>query len=153
MATKEDVARAVLEESERELLAIMPEAAPLIHRGEFNHLPALFDALRSGELAALHNCKHEYFTEGMNTPEVQGPCGACGKVTSHAYKQGFTKCSKCEGVRCKPCAWGVVQEQRQQESLLRACHEVRNEHQWFASKEDCDRCGKGPCGCGGKRCE
>ena len=152
-ATREEVVAAVRDESSADLLAIMPEAAPLVHRGELQQLPAMFDALHSG-LPALADCKHQFFTEGMRTyPRVRGPCGACGKEESDAYKQGFTKCSECDSVQCKPCAMTAVTDQDRQQSLLRAYHEVKNSHTWTASQDDCDLCGKGPsCGCGGESC-
>ena len=152
-ATKEEVVAAAREEDGAELLAIMPEAAPLVHRGELQQLPALFDALRSGLPAALADCRHQFFTEGIDTPEVQGPCGACGKVKSEAYKQGFTRCPACGGVRCKPCACDSIAEQDRQQSLLRAYHEIKNTHTWVASQESCDHCGAGPCHCGNKHCD
>ena len=34
-----------------------------------------------------------------------------------------------------------------------AYHEAKNCHVWTASKEDCDLCGRGPCGCGSKHCD
>ena len=105
---------AARDENSAELLAIMPEAAPLVHRGELQQLPALFDALRSELPAALADCKHQFFTESMRTPEVSGPCGACGKAVSETYKQGFTRCPTCEGVRCKPCAAAAVAGQDMQ---------------------------------------
>ena len=83
--TPEEVANAVHEESTEELLAIMPEARGLIVRGEFQHLPALHDALRSDSPAALTGCKHQFLSETMVTfPLVCGPCGACGKAESNA---------------------------------------------------------------------
>ena len=57
------------------------------------------------------------------------------------------------GVRCKPCANNAVAEQDQQQSFLRAYHEVKNTHVWVASREACDLCGAGPCDCGSKRCD
>ena len=83
-ATREEVVTAIREENSAELLAIMPEAAPLIQRGELQHLPALFDALRSS-LPALADCKHQFFTENMYTQKILGPCGACGKTDSDDY--------------------------------------------------------------------
>ena len=74
-ATKEEVVAAACEGNSAELLAIMSEAAPLVHRGELQHLPALFGALRSGLPAALADCKHQFLTESMFTPRVLGPCG------------------------------------------------------------------------------
>ena len=103
-STRKDVVAAAREENSAELLAIMPEARSLVQRGELKHLPALFDAVRSGSPAALADCRHQFFTESMSTPRVLGPCGACGKVESDVYKQGFTRCLTCKGVRCKPCA-------------------------------------------------
>ena len=151
-ATKEEVVAAARDENCAELLAIMPEAAPLVHRGELQQLPALFDALRSGLPAALADCKHQFLTETMCTPEVSGPCGACGKVESETYKNGFTRCPTCGGVRCKPCAAAAVADQDEQQSLLRVYHEVKNSHTWAVCQEDCDLCGAGPCGCGSKHC-
>ena len=40
-------------------------------------------------------------------------------------------------------------EQDGQQAFLRAYHEAKNCHEWVASQEDCDICGKGPCGWGG----
>ena len=136
---------AIREENSAELLAIMPEAAPLIQRGELQHLPALFDALRSS-LPALADCKHQFFTENMDTPKILGPCSVCGKTDSDAYKQGFTGCIACGTVRCKPCAVDAMTEQHQRQSLLCARHEINNMHTWTPSQEDCDLCGRGPCG-------
>ena len=47
-ATRGQVAAAAREEDGEEILAIMPGAAALVRRGEFQQLPALFDALRTG---------------------------------------------------------------------------------------------------------
>ena len=152
-ASREDVVAAVQEENAAELLAIMPEARPLIQRDELEHLPALFDAMRSGLPAALVDCRHEFFTEHMFMAAVLGPCGACGKTQSGTYKMGFTRCSTCNEVRCKPCATTIDAEQEQQQSFMRAYHEVKNSHVWTASKEECDLCGRGPCDCGGKHCD
>ena len=152
-ATKEEVVVAVREENYAELLAIMPEATPQVQRGELQQLPALFDAMRSGLPAALADCRHQFLTESMCTPRVLGPCGACSKVESDSYRQGFTRCPTCGSVRCKPCAAGTTTEQDQQQSLLRAYHDVKGLHTWAASKDDCDLCGAGPCGCGSKHCD
>ena len=120
---------------------------------ELKHLPALFDAVRSGSPAALADCRHQFFTESMSTPRVLGPCRACGKVESDVYKQGFTRCLICNGVRCKPCAADSTIVQDQQQSFLQAYHEVNNSHTWEVCRRECDLCGKGPCGCGGKHCD
>ena len=106
--TTKEVAKAVHEENTEELLAIMPEARPLVLCGELQHLPALHDALRSGEPAALTDCRHQFLTENMSTPPVLGPCGACGKEQRSTYKQGFTGCAKCGLVQCKPCAFNAM---------------------------------------------
>ena len=151
--TTKEVAKAVHEENTEELLAIMPEARPLVLCGELQHLPALHDALRSGEPAAVTDCRHQFLTENMSTPPVLGPCGACGKEQRSTYKQGFTGCSKCGLVQCKPCAINTTAEQDHHQSFLRAYHEVRNTHTWAASQQGCDLCGKGPCDCGSKHCD
>ena len=109
--------------------------------------------MRSGLPAALPDCMHRFLTESMCTPSVVGPCGACGKAESDSYKQGFTKCDTCGSVRCKLCAAGIMTEQDQRQSLLRAYHEVKGLHTWAASKDDCDLCGAGPCDCGSKHCD
>ena len=151
-ATRDELAAAAREEKGAEILAIMPGAAPLVRRGEFQQLPALFDALRTGTPAALTDCKHQFFTETISTRPVQGPCGSCGKEESGAYKQGFTKCTACAGIRCKPCAAEATNEGDKQLSFLVAYHEVESAHAWVPSQEDCDLCGAGPCGCGSKHC-
>lgn len=151
-ATREEVVAAVNGDDSAKLLAIMPEARPLVRYGELEHIPAIFDALRAGPPAALADCRHQFLTErGML--EVQGPCLECGTEASVMYKQGFTKCASCETVRCKPCAGRFATEQDGQQAFLRAYHEVKNGHTWVASQEDCDLCGKGPCGCGIKHCD
>ena len=43
--------------------------------------------------------------------------------------------------------------QDQQQSFLQAYHEVNNSHTWEVCRRECDLCGKGPCGCGGKHCD
>ena len=43
--------------------------------------------------------------------------------------------------------------QDQQQSFLQAYHEVNNSHAWEVCRRECDLCGKGPCGCGGKHCD
>ena len=59
-ATKEEVETAARDGNGAELLAILPEAAPLVHRGELQHLPALFEALKSGAPPALADCQHQF---------------------------------------------------------------------------------------------
>ena len=66
---------AVQEENYAELLAIMPEATPLIHNGGLQQLPVLFDAMRSGLPAALADCMHQFLTDSMCTSSVVGLCG------------------------------------------------------------------------------
>ena len=88
----------------------------------------------------------------MFVQQVPGPCGACGKVESDAYRQGFTKCGTCDAVWCKPCAIPAMTKQDQHQSFLRAYHEVSNSHTWVDSREECDFCSKQPCNCGGKHC-
>ncbi len=148
-ASKEDVVAAVQEGNAAELLAIMPEARPQIQRGELERLPALFDAMRSGLAAALADCRHGFLSEHLGMAEVLGPCGACGKAKSDAYKIGFTRCPTCRAVRCKPCAHGIAARQEQEQSTLKAYHDVMKCHVWTTSNKLCDVCGKGPCGCGG----
>ena len=152
-ATKEEVVAAINADDTAEILAIMPEVQPLVRSGGLEQIPALFDALRSGRSAAIADCRHQFFSENMVTQPVQGPCLECGTQASAEYKQGFTKCSSCETVRCKPCAARIVNEQYDQQVFLRAYHEVKNSHTWAASRGDCDICGRGPCACGGKHCE
>ena len=151
-ATKEEVVAAVRESDDAELLAIMPEARSLIRRNELEHMPALFDAMRSGEPIGLADCRHQFFTENMGSARALGPCGACGRVESDAYTMGFTRCPTCACIRCKPCAANITSQQDQQQSLMEAYHEVSNSHVWTPSNEDCDVCHRGPCGCGGKHC-
>ena len=152
-ATKSEVVAAVHEENCAELLAILPEAKPLIQRNELEQLPALFDAMRSRLPAALGDCRHQLFTEHMGMAKVLGPCGSCHRAESEAYTMGFTRCSACGCVRCKPCAAAIVTDQDRQQSFLRAYHEIKDAHTWEASREVCDLCGKGPCGCGSKHCD
>ena len=61
LATKEEVQAAVDDENEAEVLAIMPKAATLVQRGELEHLPTVFEAMRSG-LPALADCRHQFLT-------------------------------------------------------------------------------------------
>jgi len=124
------VQAAVDDENEAEVLAIMPKAATLVQRGELEHLPTVFEAMRSG-LPALADCRHQLLSETMFAQQVPGPCGACGKVESDAYRQGFTKCGACDAVRCKPCAIEAMIQQDQRQSFLRAYHEVSNSHAWL----------------------
>ena len=152
-ATTEEVVVAVQEESYAELVAIMPEAKPLIQSGELQQLPALFGAMRSGLPIALADCTHQFLTERMCAPSVLGPCGACGKAESDEYKQGFTRCGKCDSVRCKQCANDITTQQDQQQSLLQTYHEVTAVHTWTESKDECNVCGAGPCDCGSKHCD
>ena len=119
LATKEEVQAAVDDENGAEVLAIMPTAATLVQRGELEHLPNVFEALRSG-LPALADCRRQLLSETMFAQQVPGPCGACGKVESDAYRQGFTKCGACDAVRCKPCAIEAMIQQDQRQSFLRA---------------------------------
>ena len=119
LATKEEVQAAVDDENEAEVLAIMPKAATLVQRGELEHLPTVFEAMRSG-LPALADCRHQLLSETMFAQQVPGPCGACGKVESDAYRKGFTKCGACDAVRCKPCAIEAMIQQDQRQSFLRA---------------------------------
>ena len=114
-AGKEDVAAAAREENTAELLRIMPEARPLIQCDELEHLPALFDAMRSGMPSALADCEHEFFTEHMDTARVLGACGACGKIESATHSMGFTRCRTCQAIRCKPCAATFATEVNQQQ--------------------------------------
>jgi hypothetical protein len=162
-ATTGEVAKAVHEESAEELLAMMPEARALIVRGEFQHLPAIHDALRSA-LPALTDCQHQLLTETLGTPPMFGPCQVCGTTGtcqicgdggscqiscqrgSNAY--GFTGCSDCGSVQCKLCAVNIMQKQGNHHSFLRAYHEVRNTHTWTSSEKACDLCDSGPCRCG-----
>ena len=110
-ATKEEVVVAVRESDDAELLAIMPEARSLIQRHELDHMPALFDAMRSGEPIGLADCRHQFFTENMGSARALGPCGACGRVESDAYTMGFTRCPTCACIRCKPCATNITSKQ------------------------------------------
>ena len=152
-ATREQVLTAVAADDTAELLAIMPEAQKLVGSGDLDQIPALFDALRSERPPAIADCRHQFFMENMMAQPVQGPCLECGMEKSEKYKQGFTKCASCETVRCKPCAVRFSTEQDGQQAFLRAYHEAKNCHEWVASQEDCDICGKGPCGCGHKHCD
>ena len=153
-ATKEAVVEAVRERNNTELLAIMPEAKSLIQRDELEHLPALFDVMRSGEPISLADCMHQFFEERSISVRVPGPCGACGRVESDTYKMGFTRCRTCACTYCKPCATNITSQQTQQQSLMKAYHEVSNSHVWAPSNRYCDRCDRGPCpwACGGKHC-
>ena len=117
LATKEEVQAAVDDENEAEVLAIMPKAATLVQRGELEHLPTVFEAMRSG-LPALADCRHQLLSETMFAQQVPGPCGACGKVESDAYRQGVTKCGACDAVRGKPCAIEAMIQQDQRQSAL-----------------------------------
>ena len=152
-ATRDELAAAAREEKGAEVLAIMPGAATLVRRGEFQQLPALFDALRTGPPAALADCKHQFFTEVISTRPVAGPCGSCGKEESGTYKQGFTQCTACAIIRCKPCAAEATTEMDKQQSFLAAYHEVENAHVWVPSRQACDLCAAAPCGCGSKHCD
>jgi hypothetical protein len=153
-ATREEVVAAVNGNDSAEILAIMPEARPLVHSCDLEQVPALSDALRSGLSAAIADCRHRLRTETMQMlVKVQGPCLDCGTEESAMYNQGFTKCASCETVRCKLCATRIVTEQDRRQTFLRAYHEVKNSHTWVASQEDCDICSKGPCSCGSKHCD
>ena len=114
-----EVQAAVDDENEAEVLAIMPKAATLVQRGELEHLPTVFEAMRSG-LPALADCRHQLLSETMFAQQVPGPCGACGKVEPDAYRQGITKCDACDAVRRKPCAIEAMIQQDQRQSFLRA---------------------------------
>ena len=59
IATKEDVEEAIKKEDHGKLLAIMPEATPLINRDELEHLPVLFDMLKQAK--AITDCAHDFF--------------------------------------------------------------------------------------------
>ena len=100
LATKEEVQAAVDDETEAEVLAIMPKAAALVQRGELEHLPTVFEAMRSG-LPALADCRRQLLSEAMFAQQVPGPCGACGKVESDACRQGVTKRGTCGAIWCK----------------------------------------------------
>ena len=77
-ATKGDVERALLEDNEDEVLALMPAAAALVHRGQSQSLPALYGALAIQETRAIADCRHRCFTENMCTTQIAVPCGVGG---------------------------------------------------------------------------
>lgn len=66
----------------------------------------------------------------------------------------FTKCSKCNEVRCTPCARdGDGYQNDLRNSFLQAYHDATDSHEMTEVRDECDRCGRQPCRCGGKHCE
>ena len=164
-ATRGDIEKAVGDDNTNELLTLMPNAAALLDREQTLVLPALHDALEAEGLPALADCRHQFSTENMFTPAVDGPCGVCGVTAEQQIgKRGFkdfTECKVCNSVRCKPCALEVHKAQNDQTNLLRAYHEATKTHVWEKPEVKCDACGGGvrgggpftQCDCGQLRCD
>jgi len=160
-ATKADVVNAVRQEDEDELRAIMPEAAALVEAGRLNVLPALHDALNASGPPALADCEHVFGTENLLSSALLGPCTACGMTAERQRDEGkvkgFTKCTLCSTVRCKPCMSESDKARHERQELLRAYHEAKSTHVWEeVSGASCDRCGAEPakaCACGEERCD
>ena len=199
-ATREHVVAAVAEYDTETMAALIPGAASLIADGEWEHLPGIFDAMRSGPPPVPPGCcRHNFFSEPVEFSHIQlgtcvgfhpngvkctnvitlpaglfdpiqvcydcgtsngpftgtllGPCAMCHKWANRDRAM-FTKCSKCNEVRCKPCTHGgdgYINDRCK--SFLRAYHDVTDSHEMTEVRDECDRCGRQPCRCGGKHCE
>ena len=64
----------------------MPTAATLVQRGELEHLPNVFEVLRSG-LPALADCRHQFLTETSS-------CSKCLVPAEHAARWNLTLTGK-----------------------------------------------------------
>ena len=84
-ATRTHVEAAVRMHNEDELVTLIPAAASLIADGDWEHLPGIFDAVRSGQPPVpTRSCKHEFFHEPRKHPsEIHlGTCEKCANVVT-----------------------------------------------------------------------
>ena len=143
-ATPTDLATAVGDHNEEELVAIMPGCAALIDRGETHLILRVEEAIRCG-LPALTDCKHTFFTEETPLPEK---CGGTFRSRSEKTTQietlpcprgPTTRCTGCGATRCVSCAHALVDDAAARRlehlDLLRVCHDCAGTHEWRAQFE------------------
>ena len=150
-ATEEDVKDAVEKGDKAELLAIMPAAAQLIQRNEFEVLPRLFTDLKQ-ERPALVDCVHTFFKPCQFYNQL-GACNKCQKGRAEHL------CKNCNAHWCHWCIHEVCNEHDAEKLALKAYHEATQKHNWEPAYVTCDVCMKCEgkrtnfaCECGAARC-